>query len=131
MAAVRDPALVWNEHAGDAAIAACLAPVDNPLHESRMYAIAHIAIHDAVNAIERRYDPYEYRRTVDEPQPTEADVAAAARRVHVELTSPTPAELSGPSARDAGVKTSSRMRTRRSPGQIPDRRRESRTGSRR
>ena len=35
-------------------MAACIAPTDNPLHESRLYAMMHIAIHDALNAIERR-----------------------------------------------------------------------------
>ena len=29
---------------------ACLSPSNDPLHEARMYAIAHIAVHDAVNA---------------------------------------------------------------------------------
>ncbi len=48
----------WNANAGEAAITACLAPATNPLHESRMYAIMHIAIHDALNAIDRRYQPY-------------------------------------------------------------------------
>jgi hypothetical protein len=48
----------WNANAGEAAITACLAPTTNPLHESRMYAIMHIAIHDALNAIDRRYQPY-------------------------------------------------------------------------
>jgi hypothetical protein len=50
----------WNAHAGKAARAACIAPVDNPLNESRMYAMTHVAIHDALNAIERRSEPYAY-----------------------------------------------------------------------
>ena len=33
-------------------------PPDNPLHESRMYAMTHVAIHDALNAIDRRSRPY-------------------------------------------------------------------------
>ena len=48
----------WNANAGRAAIAACISPLDNPLHESRMYAMTHIAIHDALNAIDRRSQPY-------------------------------------------------------------------------
>ncbi len=44
----------WNENAGKAAVAACVAPVQDPLHEARMYAMMHLAIHDAVNAIDRR-----------------------------------------------------------------------------
>jgi hypothetical protein len=37
----------WNENAGEAAKAACISPIQDPLHESRMYAMVHIAIHDA------------------------------------------------------------------------------------
>lgn len=51
----------WNATMGKAAVAACIAPFDNPLHESRMYAMAHLAIHDALNAIDRRYAPYATR----------------------------------------------------------------------
>jgi len=50
----------WNATAGQAACAGCLSPANDPLHEARMYAIAHIAIHDALNAIDRRYEPYTY-----------------------------------------------------------------------
>ena len=53
--------LEWNATAGDAARAACLSPANDPLHEARMYAITHIAVHDALNAIDRRYEPYAYR----------------------------------------------------------------------
>ncbi|HEX6400652.1 MAG TPA: hypothetical protein VF108_09345, partial [Actinomycetota bacterium] len=49
-----DAVLTWSVNAGDAALAACLAPTGNPLLESRMYAMAHVAIHDALNAIDRR-----------------------------------------------------------------------------
>ena len=59
--AVRSDAVsVWNANAGDAAIAACLAPSNNPLHESRLYASMHLAVHDAVNAIDRRSRPYAF-----------------------------------------------------------------------
>ena len=51
----------WNENAGKAAVAACISPVDAPLHESRLYAMTHVAIHDALNAIDRRSRPYAYR----------------------------------------------------------------------
>src|SRR5688572_888913 len=59
-AATGDAVLTWNENAGEAATAACLAPLANPLHESRMYGIMHIAVHDAVNAIDRRSRPYAF-----------------------------------------------------------------------
>ena len=49
------PVLHWNEVAGEAATAACIAPAANPLTESRMYAMTHIAIHDALNAIHPRF----------------------------------------------------------------------------
>ena len=47
-----DAVMAWNANAGKAAIAACISPVDNPLHESHLYAMTHVAIHDALNAIE-------------------------------------------------------------------------------
>ena len=52
-----DAVTVWNANAGEAAIAACLSPDGNPLFESRIYAITHVAIHDALNAIDRRSPP--------------------------------------------------------------------------
>ena len=55
-----DAVTVWNANAGEAATAACIAPLDNPLHESRIYAMMHIAIHDALNAIDRRSRPYAF-----------------------------------------------------------------------
>src|SRR5262245_59445373 len=42
--AVADAVTDWNANAGKAALAACIAPIDNPLHESRMYAMMHVAI---------------------------------------------------------------------------------------
>ena len=55
-----DPVLMWNAIAGDAAVTACIAPVNNPFHESRMYAMTHIAVHDALNSIDRRSRPYAF-----------------------------------------------------------------------
>jgi len=43
----------WNKVATDATAAAGI----DPLAESRIIAIVHIAIHDAINAFERRYEP--------------------------------------------------------------------------
>ena len=48
----------WNTRAAQAAVACALAPANNPLHESRMYAMMHLAIHDSLNAISRRAEPY-------------------------------------------------------------------------
>jgi hypothetical protein len=33
----------------------------NPLRESCVFAILHVAIHNAVNAVESRYEPYQPR----------------------------------------------------------------------
>src|SRR5262245_23440723 len=59
-AAGADPVITWNENAARAATAACLHISGNGLVESRMYAMAHAAIHDAANAIDRRSRPYAY-----------------------------------------------------------------------
>jgi hypothetical protein len=97
-----DAVLVWNENAGDAALAACLAPTGNPLHESRMYAMTHLAIHDALNAIDRRSAPYAFFGHASRRASTEAAVATAARDVLVPIISELPAPV--PQACiDAGV----------------------------
>lgn len=79
-----DAVAEWNAIARRAVITACMAPRGNPLHETRMYATAHVAVHDALNAIERRSEPYvlDVRRTVPSASP-EAAVATAARDVLV------------------------------------------------
>ena len=68
----------WNDIAGEAALAACLSPVGNPLHESRMYAVMHLAVHDALQAVDRRSAPYAFSARVRGASPRAA-VAAAAR----------------------------------------------------
>src|SRR6516165_12069432 len=88
-----DAVIVWNAHAGEAAMKACIAPLDDPFHESRMYAMMHIAIHDALNAIDRRFQPYAFDKRVEPGASTEAAVAAAARDVMVALLGQLPREL--------------------------------------
>src|SRR5689334_5489740 len=83
----------WNANAGKAAIAACISPADDPLHESRMYAMMHIAIHDALNAIDRRSRPYVLNIHVRGASP-DAAVAAAARGVLVPLLQELPPPFS-------------------------------------
>ena len=73
----------WNANAGKAALAACIAPADNPLSESRMYAMTHVAIHDALNAIRRRSQPYVYDARAQRGSSPDAAVTAAARDVLV------------------------------------------------
>ena len=86
-----DAVSAWNETAGEAAVAACLAPTNNPLHESRMYAITHLAIHDALNAIKRRSRPYAFEATAKRRTSPDAAVAAAGRDVLVTLLEQLPA----------------------------------------
>jgi hypothetical protein len=73
----------WNANAGKAAIAACISPALDPLHESRLYAMMHIAIHDALNAIARRSRPYAFNVQVGLGPSPDAAAAAAARNVLV------------------------------------------------
>jgi hypothetical protein len=44
----------WNAHAGQAIIVACI----DTLNASRLYAMLHIAVHDALHTIDRRFQPY-------------------------------------------------------------------------
>ena len=98
-----DAIIVWNANAAAAATAACLAPLANPLHESRMYAMAHIAMHDAVNAIDRRSRPYAFDMQAPPDTNADAAVAAAARTVLVALISQLPLELHAQTCIDDGI----------------------------
>ena len=102
-AAGGDAVTVWNANAGVAATAACLAPLDNPLHESRIYAMMHVAIHDALNAIDRRSRPYAFDAQAEAGASPDAAVAAAARGVLVPLIAQLPLELHTQACIDAGV----------------------------
>jgi len=88
-----DAVILWNARAGEATTKACIAPLDDPFHESRMYAMMHIAIHDALNAIDRRFQPYAFDKRVEPGASPEAAVAAAARDVMVPLLGQLPREL--------------------------------------
>lgn len=85
--------LTWNNNAAQAALGACFAPTDNPLLESRMYAMMHVAIHDALNAIHRRSRPYLLDTHVAGASPNAA-VATAARDVLVPALRQLPAPFS-------------------------------------
>jgi hypothetical protein len=76
---------LWNDTARNAAFAACLASGSDPLHESRMYAMASVAVHDALNAIDRRYGSYSLQGGPWLNASTDAAVAAAARTVLVSV----------------------------------------------
>jgi hypothetical protein len=75
----RNPVIHWNRLANE------IFPVDvGPILDSRAMSILHAAIHDAVNGIERRYEPY----TADLSFPgasVDAAVAAAARDVMIAM----------------------------------------------
>ena len=60
----------WNQVATDASAVSNT----NPLTESRIFAILHVAIHDAVNTVELRYEPYQLKAS---PASTGASVEAA------------------------------------------------------
>ena len=98
-----DAVIAWNANAGDAALAACIAPTDNPLHESRLYAMTHVAIHDALNAIESRAEPYAFHGQARKGASAEAAAAAAARDVLVSLLPQIPFPLECTSAGVASV----------------------------
>jgi hypothetical protein len=72
----------WNTVAGEA-----FAPSQgtNPMAQSRTLAILHASIHDALNAIDRRYQPYTPGLSEAPRANADAAVAAAAREVLVRL----------------------------------------------
>lgn len=102
-AASGDAVTVWNANAGAAATAACIAPENNPLHESRIYAMMHVAIHDALNAIDRRSRPYAFDLPAKAGASPDAAVAAAARDVLVPLIAQLPLELTPPECIAEGI----------------------------
>ena len=91
-----DAVVQWNETALRAAFAAGL---DNdlgcvdPLHESRMLAMMHVAVHDALNAIVRRSRPYAFDAPAPGGASPDAAVAAAAHDVLVATFPALPPEL--------------------------------------
>jgi hypothetical protein len=102
-AAESNAVITWNANAGVAATKACIAPLDNPFHEARMYAMMHIAIHDALNAIDRKYQPYAYDKKADPGTSTDAAAAAAARGVLDKAIRELPTELVKKDCIDAGL----------------------------
>ena len=98
-----DAVILWNANAGAAATKACISPDGDPFHESRIYAMMHIAIHDALNAIDRRFQPHTYDKKAEPGTSPDAAVAAAAHDVLVPLIKQLPPELLKPGCIDAGV----------------------------
>ena len=71
----------WNRIATDVSAAA----QTDPLTESRVFSIMHAAMHDALNAIERRYEPYRADLTAARGASPQAAVAAAAHATLIAL----------------------------------------------
>ena len=90
-----DAVTLWNVNANKAANATCIGPSGNGLYESRLYAMVHIAIHDAVNAIERRSRPYAYDAQAVSYASFDAAVATAARNVLRNVIGELPADCIG------------------------------------
>src|SRR5688572_14833759 len=73
-----DPVIDWNVTSLEVAAA---GGQTLPLPLSRTLAMVHLAIHDALNAIERRYEPYVHEARAEAGADPDAAVAAAARDV--------------------------------------------------
>jgi hypothetical protein len=78
-----DEVTKWNEIAGEVSFDSGLANSLGPV-EARIDAMVHVAIHDALNAIERRYHPYALDVRVASDASPEAAVATAAHDVLVD-----------------------------------------------
>ena len=85
-----DAVITWNLNAASAATAACVIASGNGLAEARMYAMMHAAVHDAVNAIDRRSRPYAFDGTAIGPASVDAAAAAAARDTLVSVVTTLP-----------------------------------------
>ena len=72
-----------------------------PQQQSRAIAMIQIAVHDALNAIDRRYDTYSVVPTASANASPDAAVAAAARRVSLTLIDPLPPSADKTAAIDA------------------------------
>ena len=81
-AAAADEVTKWNELSAKAALDSGLA--NNPIFHSRVEAMSHAAIHDALNGIQRRYAAYTWRVPVQPGASPEAAVATAAHDVLVD-----------------------------------------------
>lgn len=76
-----DAVVRWNRIATDVTAAAQM----DPLTETRIFSILHVAIHDAVNAIDQRYELYRLQNQSVRGASVEAAIAAAGHATLVEL----------------------------------------------
>ena len=79
--AIADEVLDWNM----TGLEATAAGGQNSIVISRTMAMMHLAVHDALNAIDRRYEPYLYEDKADPSADAGAAIAAAARDVMVDV----------------------------------------------
>ena len=77
-----DEVTKWNDTSANAALASGLA--GNPIFQSRLDAMASAAVHDALNSINRRYEPYALDVPIVSGASPEAAVATAAHDVLVD-----------------------------------------------
>lgn len=77
--AAADEVFDWNVTGFDATVAGA----QNNVVISRTMAMMHLAVHDALNAIDRRYEPYLYEGKAEPSADARAAIAAAARDVLV------------------------------------------------
>jgi hypothetical protein len=75
--ATANEALEWNSIALDVAIAGG----QNPIVHSRTVTMVHLAMHDALNSIEQRYESYVFQRRAEPGTSPAAAIATAARDV--------------------------------------------------
>jgi len=94
-ASAGDPVLAWNQIATDAMVTSGISPILDPMHESRLYAMMHIAVHDALNAIDRRSRPYALDIGPLPGACPDAAVAAAAHDVLVPVLEELPDVFAG------------------------------------
>jgi hypothetical protein len=80
-AAADDPVLEWNA----LAVQLTVVPALSPVQQTRVMAIVHVAVHDAVNGITRSYDQYRAGGTPPEGASAEAAAIGAAHRALVGL----------------------------------------------
>src|SRR5262249_13003101 len=77
-----NPVTQWNRVAAEA-----FAPTQgaNPVGQSRAFAILHASIHDALNAIDSRYEPYTSGLVAESGASPDAAIAAASVTALTEL----------------------------------------------
>jgi hypothetical protein len=92
---LRDAVLFWNDVTTAFFHPPVFVPGQPPPLDARGYAMASVATHDALNAIDRRYEPLIFQGTATSRLSGEAAIAAAVRGVLVGLgrAFPTPAPV--------------------------------------